>query len=60
VGGDHDDRRGLAAGRQLHGGVETGFLAQADIDQHDIGAQRLDALDRLGAGAGDPGHRHAV
>jgi hypothetical protein len=46
--------------RQLPGGVETELLTQADINQHDIRLQRLDALDRLGTGAGHPRHHHSA
>jgi hypothetical protein len=45
---------------QLPGRIETGLLAQADIDQHHVRLQRPDPPDSLGGAAGRPGHDHPI
>jgi signal transduction histidine kinase len=60
VGGDHYHRAGVAADRQLPGGVKPRFLAQVDINEHDIRVERGDPLDGVRTRPGCPGHLDAV
>jgi hypothetical protein len=58
--GNHDQCRRLPVIGRPPGHVASRLFAEPDIDQHDIRAQGLGVLDRLGATAGRPSHGYPV